>query len=103
MVEAGQAILVDVRHKSLYDAGHIPGAVSLPESSSPAEFTAFLDRHPTNLALIVYCSSISCSQSARVATRFVTQYQRPSVKYMTGGYQEYQQAQLANPATPSKP
>ena len=102
LVTAGQAILVDVRHKAMYDAGHIPGAISLPESSTPEEFTAFLNQHSTNLTIIVYCSSTSCSQSARVAGRFVTQYQRPSVKYMTGGYMEYQQAELANkPAQPS--
>lgn len=100
LVETGQAVLVDVRHKAMYDAGHIPGAVSLPETSPPEEFTAFLNQHPTNLTLIVYCSSVSCSQSARVANRFVAQYQRPSVKYMTGGYQEYQQAQQSQPKAP---
>jgi len=98
LVAAGRAVLVDVRHKSMYDAGHIPGAISLPEASSPEEFTAFLNQHPTNLTLIVYCSSVSCSQSARVANRLVTQFQRPSVQYMTGGYLEYQQDQARRPA-----
>ena len=93
-------MLVDVRHKAMYDAGHIPRAISLPETSSPEEFTTFLNQHPTNLTLIVYCSSTSCSQSARVAGRLVTQFHRPSVKYMTGGYLEYQQAELANKPTP---
>lgn len=97
LVAAGQAVLVDVRAKGVYDAGHIPEAISLPETSSPEEFAAFLNQHPTNLTLIVYCSSTSCSQSARVAGRLVTQYQRPSVKYMTGGYLEYQQEQAKNP------
>lgn len=91
MVDAGQAVLVDVRTKGMYDAGHIPGAISLPEASPPEEFTAVLNRYPTNLTLILYCSSTSCSQSARVAGRLVSQYQRPGVKYMTGGYLEYQQ------------
>ena len=99
LVESGQAVLVDVRPKPVYDAGHIPGAISLPETSSPEEFTTFLNQHPTNATLILYCSSTSCSQSARVAGRLVTQYQRPSVKYMTGGYLEYQQLQ-AKPANP---
>jgi len=103
LVASGQAVLVDVRHKSMYDAGHIPGAISLPETSTPEEFTAFLNQYPTNLTIIVYCSSTSCSQSARVAGRLVTQYQRPSVKYMTGGYMEYQQAELANQPAPPKP
>jgi rhodanese-related sulfurtransferase len=103
LAASGQAVLVDVRHKSMYDAGHIPGAISLPETSTPEEFTAFLNQHPTNLTLIVYCSSTSCSQSARVAGRLVTQYQRPSVKYMTGGYMEYQQMELANQPAQPKP
>lgn len=103
LVAAGQAVLVDVRHKAMYDAGHIPGAVSLPETSPPEAFTDLLEQHPTNLTLIVYCSSTSCSQSARVATRLVTQFKRPSVKYMTGGYMEYQQAELANQPTPPTP
>ena len=103
LAASGQAVLVDVRHKSMYDAGHIPGAISLPEASTPEEFTAFLNQHPTNLTLIVYCSSTSCSQSARVAGRLVTQYQRPSVKYMTGGYMEYQQMELANKPAQATP
>ena len=103
LVDAGQAVLVDVRAKGMYDAGHIPGAISLPETSSPEEFTAFLNQHPTNLTLIVYCSSTSCSQSARVAGRLVTEFQRPSVKYMTGGYMEYQQWQASQPPATTTP
>ena len=100
LAAAGKALLVDVRAKGMFDAGHIPGAISLPESSSAEEIAAFLAQHPREVTLIFYCSSTSCSQSARVAARFVTQYGRPAVKYMTGGYQEYQQEELARrPAT----
>jgi rhodanese-related sulfurtransferase len=98
----GRAVLVDVRHKSMYDAGHIPGAISLPEMSPPADFTAFLSQQPTNLTVIVYCSSTSCSQSLRVANRLVAEFRWASVRYMTGGYMEYQQAELAKP-TPTPP
>ncbi len=96
LVAAGQAVLVDVRARPAYDAGHIPGALSLPESSSPEEFAAFVQQHPTNLTLIVYCSSTSCSQSQRMAARLVQTYGYPSVKFMTGGYLEYQQEELVN-------
>jgi len=98
LVAAGQAVLVDVRAKAVFDAGHIPGACSLPETSSPEEFNTFLQQHATNTVLIVYCSSASCSQSARVAARLVTQFQRRDVKFMAGGYQEYQQAEAARNA-----
>jgi rhodanese-related sulfurtransferase len=99
----GRGVLVDVRHKGMFDAGHIPGAIALPENSPPEEFRTFLSKQATNVVLIVYCSSTSCSQSARVATRLVTEFHWPAVRYMTGGYQEYQQLELAKPAPPSPP
>jgi rhodanese-related sulfurtransferase len=98
LVAASNAVLVDVRHKAMYDAGHIPGAFSLPEWSPPEEFKNFLAQQATNLAIIVYCSSTSCSQSARVANRLVNEFHWPAVRYMTGGYMEYQQAEVAKPA-----
>jgi rhodanese-related sulfurtransferase len=87
--------------RPVYDAGHIPDAVSLPETSSPAEFAAFLKLLPANTTLIVYCASTSCSQSRRVAERLVTEFHFAPVKYMTGGYQEYQQEELAKPQPPA--
>jgi len=96
LVASGSALLVDVRMAAVYDAGHIPDAISLPESSTSEEIKAFLKLVPTNLTLIVYCSSTSCSQSKRVATRLVSEFHYPVVKYMTGGYQEYQQEELAH-------
>jgi rhodanese-related sulfurtransferase len=100
LVAAGNGVLVDVRHKAMYDAGHIPGAFSVPEMSPPEGFKAFLESQATNTTLIVYCSSTSCSQSARVATRLVNEFRWPAVRYMTGGYLEYQQAELNPPAAP---
>ena len=95
LVASGQALLVDVRLAAVYDAGHIPDAISLPETSKNEEVDEFLKQVPTNLTLIVYCSSTSCSQSKRVADRLVGYHKWPSVKYMTGGYLEYQQEELA--------
>ncbi len=99
----GRGVLVDVRHKGMFEAGHIPGAIALPEGSPPEEFKAFLSRQPANVVLIVYCSSTTCSQSARVANRLVTEFHWPAVRYMTGGYQEYQQLELAKPTPPAPP
>jgi rhodanese-related sulfurtransferase len=102
MVAAGQAVLVDVRYKPMFDAGHIPGATSLPEMSLPEDFKTFLSQQATNLTVIVYCSSTTCSQSARVANRLVNEFHWPAVRFMTGGYQEYQQLELTKP-TPTPP
>jgi rhodanese-related sulfurtransferase len=97
MMATGQVVLVDVRTKPTYDGGHIPNAISLPEASPPEAFADFVKAYSTNLTLITYCSSTSCSQSLRVAKRFVNEFHYPSVKYMTGGYLEYQREELAKP------
>jgi len=103
LVAANRAVLLDVRQPAMFAAGHIPGATSLPEISPPAAFQNFLGQQATNLIVIVYCSSTSCSQSARVANRLVNEFRWPAVRYMTGGYLEYQQAELAQPQPISPP
>ncbi|MBE7499651.1 MAG: rhodanese-like domain-containing protein [Verrucomicrobiales bacterium] len=90
LTEAGTALLVDVRIKPAYDAGHIPGAVHLAENSTPEQIGAFRARHGTNQYLVAYCSSTSCSLSYRLAQKLVRDYGFAKVDYMTGGYVEYQ-------------
>lgn len=99
LVEAGKAVLIDARPKPVYDAGHIPGAVSLPEGSPVEEFTALQKKYPADAHLVVYCSSTSCSVSKRVADKITQEYGFANVSFMTGGYQEWQQAELAQKQT----
>ncbi len=51
-LEQGQAVLVDVRGKALYDAGHAAGAISIPE----AEMAARLNELPQDQEIILYCT-----------------------------------------------
>jgi len=95
LIASGQALLLDVRLTAMYDAGHIPDAISIPETLRNEEVDAFLKKVPTNMMLITYCSSTSCSQSKRVADRLAVYHKWPAVKYMTGGYLEYQQEEMA--------
>lgn len=90
LAEAGTALLVDVRIKPAYDAGHIPGAVHLAENSTPEQIGAFRAQHGTNQYLVAYCSSTSCSLSYRLAQKLARDYGFAKVDYMTGGYVEYQ-------------
>lgn len=90
LVEAGTALLVDVRIKPAYDAGHIPGAVHLAENSTPGQIEAFRAQHGTNQYVVAYCSSTSCSLSYRLAQKLARDYGFAKVDYMTGGYVEYQ-------------
>jgi 3-mercaptopyruvate sulfurtransferase SseA len=52
LVKEKKAVFVDVRSKESYDAGHIKGAVSIPES----ELTARLRELPPKTMLITYCA-----------------------------------------------
>jgi rhodanese-related sulfurtransferase len=51
-VEAGEAILVDVRSRATYEQGHIAGALSIP-AQEVATRSAEL---PTDKQVIFYCA-----------------------------------------------
>ena len=90
-------VLVDARHQPDYDAGHIPGAISLPQGSSPAEIEAFKARFPTDRHLIVYCAGESCSLSKLLADILVNSYGYASVRYWTGGFREWNERAPGSP------
>ncbi|AXB41376.1 ArsR/SmtB family transcription factor [Amycolatopsis albispora] len=58
-VEAGQAIVVDVRPEVEFRAGHIPGAVSIPMSELPDR----LDELSAEREIVVYCRGAYCAFS----------------------------------------
>ncbi|MCL5097738.1 MAG: rhodanese-like domain-containing protein [Candidatus Omnitrophica bacterium] len=82
----GQVVLVDARPRSYFEAGHIPGAVSLPEPPAADEFAAFCKQYPTNAHVVIYCSSTSCSLSFKLANRLAKEGGYSFVQYITGGY-----------------
>jgi len=51
-LEQGKAILIDVRSKQSYDAGHAAGALSIPE----AEVATRLSELPRDKEIILYCT-----------------------------------------------
>jgi rhodanese-related sulfurtransferase len=95
LIESGQAVLVDARPKATYDAAHIPGAISLPEANPEEAFREFQKQHPADKPVVVYCSDLKCSASMRVAIKLVTWYNFQKVQFMPGGFQEWQQTELA--------
>lgn len=52
LVKEGKAIFVDVRSKESYQAGHIKGAISIPES----ELIAHLKDIPPKRMIVTYCA-----------------------------------------------
>ncbi|MDN2495643.1 ArsR family transcriptional regulator [Nocardia sp. 852002-20019_SCH5090214] len=54
--DAGEITLIDVRPHEEYDAGHIPGAISVPL----AELAARLAELPTDRDIVAYCRGTYC-------------------------------------------
>jgi 3-mercaptopyruvate sulfurtransferase SseA len=52
LVDRNEAVVIDVRNQSSYDAGHIRGAKLIPE----AEISNHLDELPRNKLIVTYCS-----------------------------------------------
>ncbi|HXO19063.1 MAG TPA: rhodanese-like domain-containing protein [Thermoanaerobaculia bacterium] len=51
-IEKGQAIVVDVRSKAEYDAGHVKGALSIPSFEIDSRFSEL----PKGKLIITYCT-----------------------------------------------
>lgn len=102
-LEADKLILVDARAKGAYDSGHIPGAISLPESSSPEDLAKFKAQFGADAHVVVYCSSTSCSLSFKLAYKLAKDHDFTNVQYMTGGYMEYQREMGLNPSPATAP
>ena len=63
MMEAGDGhVVVDVRRQDEYDAGHIPGAILIPNESITTERPEELP--DLNQVILIYCRSVNRSKQA---------------------------------------
>lgn len=78
-------VLLDVRSRENFRAGHVPGSVSLPHAEiSEAE----LSKYPPDTVFVVYCAGPHCNGAYRAAVQ-LAQLGRP-VKMMIGGVTGWQ-------------
>jgi rhodanese-related sulfurtransferase len=73
-------VLLDVRSPEAYTAGHVPGAVNLPNRRITESALA---AYPGDRLFVVYCSGPHCNGADRAALR-LARLGRP-VKKMIGG------------------
>ncbi|MES2931970.1 MAG: rhodanese-like domain-containing protein [Pseudomonadota bacterium] len=73
-------ILLDVRGPELFAAGHIAGAIPLPQGKIVASKLA---QFPANTLFVTYCAGPHCNGATRAAIR-LARLGRP-VKIMVGG------------------
>jgi len=93
LLAAGQIVLVDARAAVYYQTEHVPGAVSLPAGSPPAELAAFAAKYPKDTALVVHCGSLQCPLSNQLVAVLTGQLGYKNVRVMPGGFAEYRQFQ----------
>ena len=67
LYDRGNHIFVDARSREDYEAGHIPGAVSLPVGQFEDYIAAFQERHSPDASIITYCSGRTCQDSHHLA------------------------------------
>jgi rhodanese-related sulfurtransferase len=88
--EKAAMVLVDSRPKARqYDKGHIPGAISIPDS----EFDKMVDKLPADKAtpLYFYCGGLQCKLSANSAEKAV-KLGYTKVMMMPEGYPAWEKA-----------
>ncbi|WP_270933545.1 rhodanese-like domain-containing protein [Falsiroseomonas oryzae] len=73
-------VVLDVRGRAAYAAGHVPGAISLPHRDITAERLA---AWPPGTVFVTYCAGPHCNGADRGAIR-IARLGRP-VKTMPGG------------------
>ncbi len=73
-------ILLDVRSESLYEQGHVIGAVSLPHHKINEKT---MEQYPKDSLFVVYCAGPHCNGADKAALK-LAQLDRP-VKKMIGG------------------
>ncbi len=97
---AKSAIFVDAREASVFAAGHIAGARSLPLGDYAARIAAFKAEVPVEATLVIYCSGYGCHDSKNLAAKLSNVGYRSMLLY-EGGLPEWKDAGL--PVTGERP
>lgn len=87
-------VLLDVRSRELFDAGHVPGALHLRHHHiTPERMTDY----PLDTLFVVYCAGPHCNAAQKAAVR-LARLGRP-VKEMIGGVEGWKDEGFALQAT----
>jgi rhodanese-related sulfurtransferase len=104
LLAEGKILLLDGRSGAAYEAGHIPGAISLPLPLLADKIGQFSSQYPKTKPLVVYCASTQCPVSHAEAVALSEQYGYLDVRVMPGGYAEWRVAEpSAVPTTGDHP
>ena len=90
IIQDKKRIVLDVRPREAYNQGHLPGALSFPLIEFDEKIFQILDSIDTQVPLLIYCSSIECTDSHTVAQR-LTLMGYDNIKVFSGGFRQWQE------------
>lgn len=82
------AIILDARPSRLYDAGHIPTSLSLPDTQFDAMYKDVLGNVAKDKELILYCGGFKCEKSHELAVMLKNKGHK-NVKVYAAGMPEW--------------
>lgn len=98
LLSANEIVLVDARNAIDYQTEHIPGAISLPATSSKPELADFAAKYPRDTALVIYCESKMCPMAHNLAKELRSKkWGYNNIRIMPGGFAEYRATKAASP------
>ncbi|MBI3321953.1 MAG: rhodanese-like domain-containing protein [Candidatus Omnitrophica bacterium] len=84
--QAGSVVLLDVRSREGFAAGHVPGAVNIPFEELPTRFKEL----PKSKDILAYCWSVTCLLCTKAAYVLASKGYR--AREMIGGIESWQEA-----------
>lgn len=93
MFEKRQAIFLDARPRSEYDAGHVQNAVSLPWDSFDEQFESVMIDIDEQMTLITYCDGQTCNLSHELAMALIDMG-FPNVRVLVNGWTLWKESLL---------
>ncbi len=88
------AVFVDARPAWPYQLGHVPGAIHVPPSASPAALAVLADV-PKDTALVVYCSGTTCDLGGKLAHKIAAAMDFTRLYVFAGGFPQWEAAGYA--------
>lgn len=90
IVQEQKSIIIDVRSRDTYDEGHLPNALSFPLVEFDERVSDILRIIKRESPVLVYCSSIECSDSHTFAERLIL-LKYANVNVFSGGFRQWQE------------
>ncbi len=90
LVRTRSAIVVDARLKTMFDKGHIPGAVNLSALRPQKKVLDKILSYPDRINIVVYCESENCTDSESVVRTLKSKGMK-NVRTLDGGWKAWKE------------